>query len=136
MMLCSPSITLFTALCFVIGLALVIGNPEEVGNDFGSVQSYHVSNDLTQKHSLISKQSLLLREWKELGIKPLKDYLKYFRRREYFGSRWGKRSEPSNFVFMGKRPRPLGMGQRSSGYLNHDKLVGEEAPNMNQIGLR
>ena len=35
MMVSSPSITLFTTLCFVIGLALVVGNPE-VGNDFGS----------------------------------------------------------------------------------------------------
>ena len=133
-MLCSPSITLSTSICSVIGLAWVSGNLEELGNDFRSVRSDVVSNDLAEKRSLISKQAMLLRTWKELGNKSLKDYLKSFRRREYFGKRamigggrWGKRSETSKFVFMGKRPRPLRMGKRSSGYLNHDNLDGQEA---------
>ena len=61
MMVCSPSSTLSTALFFVIGLALVVRNQEEIGNYFGSVLSDAVLNDLVQKCSLISKQSLLLR---------------------------------------------------------------------------
>ena len=52
------------------------------------------------------------------------------------GDRWGKRSETSKFVFMGKRPRPLRMGKRSSGYSNHDNIVGQKALKMHQIGLK
>ena len=121
-----------------MGLALAVGDPEEIENDVGSDV---VPNDLTQKLSLIAKQSMLLGKWNKLGNKSLKDYLKSFRRREYFGkwamiagSRWGKRSETSKFVFMGKRPRPLRMGKRSSGY--HDNVVGQKALKMQQIGLR
>ena len=143
MMVSSPSITLFTALCFVIGLALVVGNLEEDWTDFGSVPSDVALNDLAQKCSLIFKQSMLLRTWNELGNKSVKDYLKSFSRREYFGKRamieagrWGKRSEPPKFVFMGKRPRPLRMGKRSSGSSNHDNIVGQKALKMHQIGLR
>ena len=79
---------------------------------------------------------MLLGKWNKLGNRSLKDYFKSFRRREYFSGRWGKRSEPSNFAFMGKRPRPLRMGKRSSGYSNHDNIVGQKALKMHQIGLR
>jgi hypothetical protein len=65
MMVCSPSITLSTTLFFVIGLELVVGNLKEIGNDFRSVRSDVVSNDLAEKRSLISKQAMLLRTWKE-----------------------------------------------------------------------
>ena len=68
-----------TALCFVFGLALAVGNPEETGDDVGSDA---IPNDLTEKRSLIAKQSMLLGKWNKLGNKSLKDYLKSFRRRE------------------------------------------------------
>ena len=139
-MVCSHFIILSTALCFVMGLALAVGNPEEICKDVGPDVD---PNDLADKRSLIAKQSMLLGKWNKLGNKSLKDYLKSFRRREYFGKRamigggrWGKRSEQSNFVFMGKRPRPLRMGKRSSGNFNHDNVVGQEALKMHQIAIR
>ena len=136
-MLFSCFISLSIALCFVMSLTLADGNQEETGD---YVESDVIPNDLTEKRSLIAKQSMLLGKWNKLGNKSLKDYLKSFRRREYFGKRamigggrWGKRSDPSN-LFMGKRPRPLRMGKRSSGY--HDNVVGQKALKMQQIGLR
>ena len=131
-MVCFHFITFSTALSFVI----------KIENDVGSVGSDNVPNDLAEKHRRIAKQSMLLGKWNKLGNKSLKDYLKSFRRREYFGKRemigggrWGKRSDPSN-LFMGKKPRPLRMGKRSLGSSNHDKIVGQEALKIHQIGLR
>ena len=79
MMLFSRFISLSMALCFVIGLTLEVGNLEETGDDVGSDV---IPNDLTEKRSLIAKQSMLLGKWNKLGNKSLKDYLKSFRRRE------------------------------------------------------
>eukprot|EP00091_Calanus_sinicus_P022471 TRINITY_DN7130_c0_g1_i1.p1 TRINITY_DN7130_c0_g1~~TRINITY_DN7130_c0_g1_i1.p1 ORF type:complete len:136 (-),score=27.23 TRINITY_DN7130_c0_g1_i1:122-493(-) len=85
--------------CF-LGLSLAVENLEDKNKD--GVPA------VVQKRSLIVKQ---FGNWNKLGNKPLKEYLKSFRRRrEYFGKHeLGERSQSMKLMFMGKMPRPLRM---------------------------